>query len=465
MIKQKTDFTHGKQAGLLYFIATLFNKGIAFLTIPIFSRILTTADFGVVTTYSSWVDILTVVFSLALYLSIRTAFIDFEGKEISYLNTVITFTLIFGAVIGCIVIGTSKIIGKIDLIIVALAILQGIASAILNDYMTYLMMKFSYIKRTLLMILPNFLSVVLALIIIINNVTSKRYMGRIWPMAIVYIVFGIIICIDIYIKEQPRIIPNQIKYGLKFSLPLVLHGIALNILSQSDRTMITWLVGADQTGIYSLAYSFGMIATVITTALEGIWVPWFFTKLKTRNIEEINKQAINYIKLMTYAMVALIMVGPEIYKILADKSYWDGIKIIPPIVLANYMIFAYTLYVNVEHYYKKTAGVTINTLIAAGCNIILNIIFIPQFGYVAAAYTTLTSYLIALLLHIRCSRKIEKNVLPFKIFVFPILEIIIITLVYYFLLDIPVARWILLAVFLMVVGGINKAEIKQYLKK
>lgn len=117
--------------------------------------------------------------------------------------------------------------------------------------------------------------------------------------------------------------------------------------------MITWLVGADQTGIYSLAYSFGMIATVITTALEGIWVPWFFAKLKTRDIEEINKQAVNYIKLMTYAMIALIMVGPEIYKILADKSYWDGIRIVPPIVLAKYMIFAYTLYVNVEHYYKN----------------------------------------------------------------------------------------------------------------
>ena len=84
MISKKVKFEKGKQAGTLYFIATLFNKGIAFLTIPIFSRILTTADFGIVTTYSSWVDIFTVVFSLALYLSIRTAFVDFEGKEISY---------------------------------------------------------------------------------------------------------------------------------------------------------------------------------------------------------------------------------------------------------------------------------------------------------------------------------------------------------------------------------------------
>nr|WP_288347551.1 oligosaccharide flippase family protein [uncultured Anaerostipes sp.] len=458
-------FEKGKQAGTLYFIATLFNKGIAFLTIPIFSRILTTADFGIVTTYSSWVDIFTVVFSLALYLSIRTAFVDFEGKEISYLNTVISFTLLFGTIIGIAILGTNIYIIKFDIVLIILAISQGIGSAILNDYMTYLMMKLDYVKRTFFMIMPNFISVVLALLIINSGFISKRYMGRIWPMAIVYIIFGVIICIDVYKVARPKIIFEQIQYGLKFSLPLVLHGIALNILSQSDRTMITWLAGADQTGIYSLVYSFGMIATVITTALEGLWVPWFFGKLKNKSINDINKCAVDYIKLMTFAMIVLIMIGPEVYKFLADKSYWGGIKIIPPIVLANYMIFAYSLYVNVEHYYKKTKGVTVNTLIAAGCNIILNLIFIPIFGYVAAAYTTLVSYFVALLLHARCSKKIEKKVLPFKIFIMPFLEILGITLIYYLLLNMTLIRWSILIVLMCLAIIKNRELIIQYLKK
>ncbi len=64
-------------------------------------------------------------------------------------------------------------------------------------------------------------------------------------------------------------------------------------------------------------------------------------------------------------------------------------SIIPPIALANYMIFMYTMYVYIEHYYKKTVYITKNTLIAAGLNVILNFILIPKYGYVAAAYTTL----------------------------------------------------------------------------
>ena len=63
------------EAGLLYFIATLFNKGIGFVTVPIFSRILSTSDYGTITTFNSWVSMASVVMSLALYMSIRASFI------------------------------------------------------------------------------------------------------------------------------------------------------------------------------------------------------------------------------------------------------------------------------------------------------------------------------------------------------------------------------------------------------
>lgn len=63
--------------------------------------------------------------------------------------------------------------------------------------------------------------------------------------------------------------------------------------------MITSLAGAAQTGIYSLIYNFSMIAAVITTTLEGIWVPWFINKLKLNSRDEINMVAKDYINLMT----------------------------------------------------------------------------------------------------------------------------------------------------------------------
>ncbi len=67
----------------------------------------------------------------------------------------------------------------------------------------------------------------------------------------------------------------------------------MNILSQSDRLMITVFRSASETGIYSLVYNFGMLATVITTGLDGVWVPWFTNKLRNNDVSTINSQAKN----------------------------------------------------------------------------------------------------------------------------------------------------------------------------
>lgn len=102
---KKKDFA---EAGALYFIATLFNKGIGFVTVPIFSRILTTSDYGTVTTFNSWVSMISVFISLALYNAVRNSFVDMDDKERPhFLSTIITFTgLVFLTVMGVCVVAT-----------------------------------------------------------------------------------------------------------------------------------------------------------------------------------------------------------------------------------------------------------------------------------------------------------------------------------------------------------------------
>ena len=368
---KKKDFA---EAGALYFIATLFNKGIGFVTVPIFSRILTTSDYGTVTTFNSWVSMISVFISLALYNAVRNSFVDMDDKERPhFLSTIITFTgLVFLTVIGVCVVVTVFVPRNINTALIFMCIIQSFGYALINDYSYYLMMHYRYRFRAALMVLPGLLSVVLSIFAILFILKDNLYLGRIVPTTAVYGVFAIVVLIAVYSKTKPELNLEYLKYGLKIALPLVLHSIALQILSQSDRVMITSLRNAAETGVYSLVYNLSMIATVITTSLDGIWVPWFTGKLKERKIREINVLAMDYVHLMTYAMVALILVGPEILKIFADQRYWEGMSIIPPIALANYMIFMYTMYVYIEHYYKKTVYITKNTLIAAGLNVILN---------------------------------------------------------------------------------------------
>ena len=444
---QKNEY---KKASAFYLIGSLFNKGFAFLTVPIFTRILSTTDYGIVTTYNSWISILSMVMGFAIHMGIRAAFIDYKEKIDDFVSVTTTFTLLCGGVM-CLFIGGGAYLLRInvDLTLIVLCLLQGLATALVQNYSMYLMMQYRYKFRTALMILPNLLSVGASVFAILFVVKTDLYMGRIVPTALINAAFGLITVALVYARSHVLYNREYLKYGLAISMPLVLHGIALNILSQSDRTMITWLADASQTGVYSLIYNFSMIATVITTSLDGVWVPWFTERLKNREIKSINDLAVDYINLMTYAMVGVMFVGPEVVKLLASSKYWEGISIIPPVVLANYIIFAYTLYVNIEHFYKKTPYITVNTLIAAGSKLILNYIFIPLYGYVAAAYTTLFSYLLAFVLHARYAKKLEPDVYPLKSFVRPLAHIFGAMIVFYLFMNEWYIRWGGLCIYLV----------------
>lgn len=441
-----------KKASTCYLIGNIFNKGIAFLTVPIFTRILSTSDYGIVTTYNSWIGIMTMLLGFALHMAIRSSFIDYREKVDEYLTSTLLFTVVFSVSMTVIVCSVSVLLNlSIPFILILLCMLQSMSAAIIEDYSYYLMMKFDYKFRTVLMIVPNLLSVLLSILAMIYVFNTNRYLGRVIPTAIVTLLFGIVL-VFFSIRRSGFVFNVEfLKHGLKISTPLILHGIALNILSQSDRTMITWLADASQTGIYSLIYNFSMIATVITTSLDGVWVPWFTKQMNNKGYKEINKVAVDYVNLMTYAMCCLIMVAPEVVKILASKPYWEGIVIIPPVVLSNYIIFVYTMYVNVEHYYKKTVRISLYTAVAAVINLVLNYIFIPYFGYVAAAYTTIVSYVVALILHASYAKKLRPEIYPIKTFFVALMQISLFTVAFYVLMEQAVMRWVLMIVYFFAV--------------
>ncbi|MDF2588864.1 MAG: polysaccharide biosynthesis protein [Anaerocolumna sp.] len=452
MANNNTQF---KKAGSFYLIGNLFNKGISFLTVPIFTRILSTTDYGIVTTYGSWVVILTMVIGCAMHMGVRAAFIDYKNEIDDILTTITSFTLVSGAVY-CFFIGLiALMINKSISVIIVLCVLQGLSCALIENFSMYLMMQYKYKFRTFLMIAPNLISAIISILTILFITKNKLYLGRIVPTAFIMIGFAFLLIVIIYKKGTPLFSRKYIKYILSISAPLVLHGIALNILSQSDRTMITWLADSSQTGIYSLIYNFSMIATVITTSLEGIWIPWFYERLKNREINTINFIAKDFISLMTICMVCVIFAGPEVVKIMSSNKYWEGIVIIPPVILSNYVIFAYTLYVNIEHFYKKTASITINTMTAACSNIILNLIFIPKYGYIAAAYTTLASYTLSFVLHAKKAKKLDANVYPIISFIVPFICVICASVIFYIFLSKWYLRWTIL-IFYVVLMLINK---------
>lgn len=456
-----------KKIGIYYMAATLFNKGISFLTIPIFTRLLSTSDYGVVNTYSAWESIIGMFVGCALYMGLRMAFIDYREKVDDFLSVIVTFTL-FLCLLGilawtliyvCFHPSTSFTLGLICLI-------HGTSTMVVEDYSMYLQMKYHYKARTMLLILPNILSVAMSVILISYLLHDNLYIGRIIPMAMVRLVTAIGVLYLTYNRSKLIFQRDYLSYALVISLPLVFHGIALSVLSQSDRIMLTNLSGSAKAGVYSLIYNYGMAATVVTTGFDGAWSPWLLRRMKDHKYQEINETARDYAALISYAMVGIVLIGPEIVKILASEAYWEGIKIIPAIVLANYIIYAYGFYVSVEHFHKKTSHTAVNTIVAAVSNLALNFLFIPRFGYIAAAYTTVASYLLCFILHFCYAKKLEKEAFPlFKTFLLPFLQIMFSMIVFYIWMENAWVRWGILIGYSCLLALLNKKKIWKYLPK
>jgi O-antigen/teichoic acid export membrane protein len=191
------------KVGSLYLISNLFNNGIAFLTVPIFTRILSTYDYGIINTYSSWVGILSMILGMTLHMAIRAAFIDYEEKIDNFMSSITFLTLISTMSISFLII-TTIIVTKINiqLTLVVLCLVQGFSSAIIANYSIYLMMKYKYKARSLLLILPNLITTITSIVAILYIFESNKYLGKIIPSSIVSFIFAFILLVLIFKKKN-----------------------------------------------------------------------------------------------------------------------------------------------------------------------------------------------------------------------------------------------------------------------
>lgn len=435
------------KAGTAYFLGNIFDKAVAFLTVPIFTRLLSTSDYGVTATYQSWVSILSVIITLSLGNSIRTAVVDYKNKIGAYMSSIFALGTCSALVISFFICFFSSFFYSKDvLIMVCLCCLNAYSTSIISAVQWRYIMELNYLKRTLLQCIPNLIAIVFS-IIMIKQLTESKYLGRIVPIAVVFSFFGIGYLLYYFCKEKTFYNKIYWSYACSFSLPIIFHSLSTVILSQFDRTMITWLRNSSETGIYGLAYQFGMVPLVVTTTFENIWIPWFTKKMEEGNKKIINKMVIYYIRIVTIMCIGIMCIAPEVLKFMSTPEYYNAIYIIPPIIVSTFLMFLASISLDLEYYLKKTRTIASNTVIAALVNVILNLIFIPMYGAIAAAYTTVVAYLVSFLMHYFVARKMDKNLFDFKIYFGPLIIIGCCTVIVTLLINYVFARWVLGVVF------------------
>ena len=395
-------------------------KAVATITTPIFTRLMTTAEYGVTHTFTSWHTLLITFCTLNLTFSIGRAKLDFPDKLDDYIGSMQFLSMIVTSCLAAVALVFLKPVAsllELSEFAVIILILYLLFAPTITFFQNGYRYRYHYKENVAIAWFIALSSVILSLILMLTFKDDKAHMRMIGvtaPMVILSIYFWIIS----FKRKNISINKEYWSYGLRLSLPLVLHTVSLNILAQSDRVFIAKICSDADVGIYSLVYNYGILISVVTNAVADGWLPWFHDKFFVKSFAEIRKNVKYVIVLGCYVSLACIAFAPEAVMVLGGEDYMTGVYCVPPIVLGVLCQYVYTHYVNIELHLKKTKFVSMGTIFAALLNIVLNAIFIPQYGFVAAAYTTFFSYVCLLFVHFGITRVILKVKLYNDFFMF-----------------------------------------------
>lgn len=384
------------KASMVYMICSLIQKCFNFLTLPLFTRVLTTEEFGQATLYGSWVGVIGILITLNLpYGSFSTAMIKFENCRDGYIcaiqNIFYVFTIFALGFYFCFSTLCQNILDLPGYIIIYMFI-DIVTAGVYQTWLARQRFEYKYKSVVAVTLFIYGLSLILSLLAIMSPF-NRGYL-RIIAGAIVPICVGFCLTISHLKKGFLKIRKEHYKFALSFNLPLLIYYFSQIIFNQSDRIMINYYSGTDKAGIYDIAYNISLVMLFVLNAINGSYVPWFYKKLKEKDLDENKKITVKIAILISLLLLIVIWIAPEIVYIVAGPLYMEAIYIIPPIAITVLLLFYSQLFINIQFFYESKISLVLISVISAAANIILNAILIPIYGFLAAGYTTLISYII-----------------------------------------------------------------------
>lgn len=413
------------RATLWYTISNILLRGVSLITAPIFTRMLTTSDYGIASNFTSWVSIILCFTTLSLPTAALRGRIGYKEKYKDFLSSIQTLGMLWTG-FCCIVMFFSldllsdfMELDKVCIIVMLFYLL--VYPSLLYAQVDY---RFDYkYKENVAISVINTTGTVFCSMGLILLWSNQRYLGRIIGTILPTIIMGTWFAVKIYRQGSSFIDINYWKYALRLSLPMIPHSLAMIILGQIDRIMIIRYCGNSQAGIYSFGYSYAVLISVVTNALNDAVQPQMYEMLENNESKKLASLSYKMIMLGVMVSVILIGVGPEALKILGTDDYFEARWMIFPVLMGTLMQYIYQFFGVIEIYCEKTAYMAIGSCGAAIVNYILNMLLIPRMGYVIAAYTTLISYGLLMLFHFIMSR------IAYKKEVFRIMPILLITVI------------------------------------
>lgn len=387
------------KAGFWYTVSNFIVKGIVFITMPIFTRVMDSSDIGLFSNVTSWFSILAIITTFQLYSSVNIAKYEYFGELDSYISS----NLFLGNIITILWYAIILVFNdffvtlfNIDIVSLNVIFIYLLFYPAIEMYQAKNRIDYNYRSSVFISIVSCVASTVFALLLVL--VSKNKFIGRVFGYYIPLIVISIVVYVVLMMRGK-SISKKYWKFALSVSFPLIWHLLAGTLLNSCDKIMITNMISSSANAKYSVAYTCSMVISLLWSSMNSAWSPWAFDMMKENNSDALKKNVKPYLFFFCGVALIFMLFAPELLYIMGGANYLDAINVLPPVMLGYIFQFVYSLYINIEYFNRKQKYIAFGTVVAAIVNIILNLIFIPMFGYVAAAYTTLIGYVTLFIIH------------------------------------------------------------------
>lgn len=398
----------------IYGLATVLPRVLSVILVPLYVKVLLPEEYGIYSTVMAFLILGNVLLSYGM----ETAFFRFVTKDASKQKVVQSTTLTSLTVSAIIFLGITLLFrnfiaevsdfkpeyvtyGLLILALDALVVLPFVWFRANEKPMRYATIK-------IFNVVINLVFNLFFLLMLPKLAESSSYWSSLWfpenKVAYVFIAnliasaLTLLVLLPLYVKIGFGFSKTIWKQMMKYAVPVLIAGIAFSINEAFDKILLKYLlpenVADTQVGLYSACYKLGMFMTLFVMAFRLGIEPFFFNHSSQANAKNTYATITKYFTLFGCLILLVVVVYIDIFKriLIPNSQYWEAIKIVPLILLANLFL---GIYHNLSVWYKVTDRTKYGAYIsvfAAVVTLVLNYILIPHIEYMGSAIATLAAY-------------------------------------------------------------------------
>ena len=386
----------------LYVIADIIQRGIAFLLIPLYTLFLTPADYGILSITTAYSGVLSILFLQSMESAFNRFYYDFttEHERQCFYGSVWFFLVGYVLCLTMVLEGYGSAHRFLGIGSVPYSPFLRLSTWIACITSTTLLLPRAILRvkeRVWQFCGLNIMSAIfnVALIAFYVGHLKQGAAGSLKGALIGSLMVAVPATIIIFRNIRFQINIEYIKRSLAYSLPLAPHMLSLWALNLSDRFILERYVELEKIGIYALGYQIASALQVIAYSATNAIGPFFY-KTASRNPDPepiLTNVATYYLVFLAWVAICIIGIGPLVIRsIAANPAYLEAGSVIPWVVLGMFARGFYFVFVMAIYYSKNVKWLPIITVISALVNIALNLVFVPQYGYMAAAVNTMMAF-------------------------------------------------------------------------